>query len=73
MEKEFLTPPEIAKLLRINRDKVLAWIHSGELKATNISDSPRPRYRVDPKDFEDFKLRRSSRSEVEIPRGRRWH
>lgn len=65
-----LTPPEIAKYLRVRKDKVLGWIHSGELKATNVSDSARPRYRIEEADFEDFKLRRSSRSEIPTPRGR---
>ena len=29
----FLTPPEIAKLLRVSPDKVLAWIRSTKLRA----------------------------------------
>jgi excisionase family DNA binding protein len=49
MSATFLTPPEIAKRLRIRPSKVLAWIQSGELAALNIAEKAngkRPRYRV---------------------------
>lgn len=68
--KKTLSPPEVAKYLHVRRAKVLAWIHSGELRATNVSDSPRPRYRIEEADFEEFKLRRSSRSAVPTVLGR---
>lgn len=71
--KRTLTPPEIAKYFRVSNDKVLAWIRSGELRATNVSNCARPLYRVEESDFEAFKLRRSSTSAVPTPRGQRWY
>ena len=65
-----LTPPEIAKYLKVNRDKVLEGIHNGELRATNVSNGARPRYRIDEADFEEFKLCRSSISAIPTRRGR---
>lgn len=44
-KKQFLTPPEIAELLGVGHDKVLAFIRNGELKATDLSTARgRPRY-----------------------------
>lgn len=42
----YLTPPEIAKLLRVAPDKVLGWIRRAELRAVNVGNGTRPRYRV---------------------------
>lgn len=33
----YLSPPEVADRLGINAGKVLAWIRSGELRATNVA------------------------------------
>jgi excisionase family DNA binding protein len=54
--REYLTPPEIAKRLRVNVDKVLTWIRSGELRAINVATRRgcRPRYRVAVVDLESF-------------------
>ena len=55
-----LTPPQIAKLLHVRHDKVLAWIRSGELSGFNIVEkmSGRPRYRVRQSDLDEFINRR---------------
>lgn len=51
----FLTPPEIARLLRVSPEKVIGWIRRAELKAVNVSNSTfRPRYRVSRECFEEF-------------------
>jgi excisionase family DNA binding protein len=44
----FLTPPAVARLLGITDEKVLTWIRSGELRASNIATRPttRPRYTI---------------------------
>ncbi len=57
------TPPQIADRLGVSVDKVLAWIHSGELKAANLAthSGGRPRWRVDPADLEAFLERRAAR------------
>jgi len=50
----FLTPPEVAKRLRVSPDKILAWIRRGELKAVNVSNGGRPRFRISPNDLGAF-------------------
>lgn len=49
-----LIPREVAELWRVGEQKVLAMIHSGELRATNLASpgSSRPRWRIDPADVE---------------------
>lgn len=56
-----LTPPEVARRLGVNPDKVRAWIAAGELRAVNVAQRhglSRPRWRVDETDLEAFKSRR---------------
>lgn len=50
----YLTPPEIAKLLRVSQDKILGWIRRAELRAINVSNRSRPRYRVSRESLEAF-------------------
>ena len=57
--KRKLTPPEVAKIYRVNPDKVISWIRSGELRAINTSNgSIRPRYLIDSADLEAFEQAR---------------
>ena len=52
--------PEVAKYLRVRRDKVLSWIRSGRLQGYNVTEreNGRPKYRINPADLEAFtKLR----------------
>jgi excisionase family DNA binding protein len=51
-----LTVPEVAKFLRVHRDKVLSWIRSGRLRGFNVAEKEngRPKYRVKPDDLEAF-------------------
>ena len=68
----YLTPPMIAKRLRVSPEKVLNWIRKGELRAVNISDGGRrPRYRVAPDDLEAFLKRREVQPPPPIQRRRR--
>ena len=63
----YLTPPEIARLLRVSPEKVLGWIRRAELKAVNVSNGfSRPRYRVSRESLEEFLQTR----EVPPPRPR---
>ncbi len=57
-----LTPPEIAKHLRIKAEKVLTWIRSGELRTFNVATKQggRPLWRVKPDDLETFIAKRST-------------
>ena len=50
----YLTPPEIAKRLRVSNGKVLGWIRRAELKTVNVGNGLRPRYRISPDSFALF-------------------
>ena len=50
----FLTPPEIARSLRVSESKVAAWIRSGRLRAFNVSEGQRPKYRIRGDDLDEF-------------------
>ena len=50
----YLTPPGIAKLLRVASDKVHGWIRRGELRAVNVGDGVRARYRVSQESLDAF-------------------
>ena len=60
--KYALTPQEIAAMLAVKVDTVLAWIHRGELIAINVARRPstRPRYRVKAADFQAFEEKRAA-------------
>lgn len=55
--------PEIADRLRVKVDKVLSWIHSGELRAINVSQKSgcKPRWRISEDDLAAFLEARTSR------------
>jgi excisionase family DNA binding protein len=73
VHKFALTPKEIALLLEVKLDTVLAWIHRGELPAINVAKRPstRPRYRVKATDFEAFQEKRAATVVVSSPHHRR--
>ena len=52
--KPYLTPPEIAKLLRVSNTKLLGWIRRGELTAINVGNGHRPRFRISPDNLDAF-------------------
>lgn len=54
------TPPEAARLLRVKPEKVRAWIAKGELRAVNVGDRTRPRWRIMAADLASFLARRSA-------------
>ena len=60
------TPPMIARLWGVNRQKVLAWINTGQLKAIDANTRPglRPRFLVDTDDLAAFEAARTV-----IPKG----
>ena len=78
--REFLTPPEIRRKLRIRQSKVLGWIKNGDLPAIDVSEGRgrRPRYRVRKSDLDAFlaaravvpaaKPERQQRRDSAIPR-----
>jgi excisionase family DNA binding protein len=56
------SPAEVAAYFGVKVDKVLFWIHAGELRAINTALKPngRPRYRILEKDLEDFERHRAN-------------
>ena len=51
----YLTPPQIAKMLRCRRETVLAWIRAGKLRALNLAGpGKRPSFRISQADFDAF-------------------
>ncbi|MCO8123420.1 helix-turn-helix domain-containing protein [Stieleria sp. TO1_6] len=73
ISEQFYTPPQAAKLLGCKSDKVLAWIRSGEIVASNLATDPdgeRPRWRIAEDDLARFLLRRRHPS-VSEPRAKR--
>lgn len=72
-DRPYLSPPEVAELLGVAAEKVCGWIHSGELRATNVATSPggRPRYRVHRADLEAFLVARASDATPKQPIPRR--
>lgn len=48
--RRYMTPPQIARELGVNTDRVLAMIRRGEMRAIDVREptSTRPRYRIAP-------------------------
>ena len=69
----WLSPPAIAEQLGIDTAKILTWIKTGELRATNVatSTSGRARWRVAPTDLDDFLRRRQCVPAVKPTRRKR--
>lgn len=72
-QSAWLTPPQIAKELRIRESKVAAWIRSGELIAVDVSErrAGRPRWRIRRDDLDAFLGRRQSQPPSPKPIRRR--
>ncbi len=78
-DRDTLTPPEIAKRLKKSPDTVLAWIRSGQLKASNLSNGRKARWVITPSDLQAFlkskqpdkAAPRQRRSKISIPGGYR--
>jgi hypothetical protein len=61
----WLSPPQIAKQLGIDPDKVIGWIRTGQLNAVNVAShvGGRPRYRISSESLENFLRLRSTSPE----------
>ena len=61
-KREYLTPPEVGEILGVGHNKILDWVHAGELRAVDLSTSrgKRPRWRISRHDLESFLARRSA-------------
>lgn len=67
------TAPEVAERLRVGHEKVLAWIRSGQLVATNVATRPdaRPRWVVSEAELQRFLDSRSSQPALPVKTPRR--
>lgn len=61
MQKTHLKPRQVSELAGVGIDTVLAWIHRGLLKASNVSmSSSRPRWLIAKDDWQAFLDARSN-------------
>ena len=61
MTQTHLAPRDVCDSLNVGMEPVLKWIHSGQLKASNISNSTsRPRWRIATADLQAFLDSRSN-------------
>ncbi len=59
-DKRFITPPQAAKILGVGNETILICIAKGELRAINTSLKDRPRWKIDPIDFDKWCESRSN-------------
>lgn len=74
-DSKWLTPPQLAKQLGVDSQKVLTWIRNGELRAVNVAErlTMRPRWRISSAALEEFLRRRESSPPVTPQESyRRW-
>jgi hypothetical protein len=64
-----LTPRQFAQEIGVDVGKVLSWIRSGELTASNLSERPdqQPRWKILREDAEAF-LKKRSNAAAQTPR-----
>lgn len=48
------TPAQLARHLQVSRNKVMGWIHGGQLIAANLASGQTPRYRITQDALESF-------------------
>lgn len=65
------TPSQAAKALRVSRNRIMAWIRSGQLAASNLGDGSAPRYRIAESAISDFLERRAVKPASKRPANRR--
>jgi excisionase family DNA binding protein len=60
-DPRYLTPAEVAARLNLAKvEPVYAWIHSGALRAVNLSTGARPTWRISAEDLAAFLERRQA-------------
>lgn len=72
-ENQFLTIAQAAERLGVAPGKILGWIASGELAGidTSATRNQRPRWRIDPNEFDRFLVARRSVPPPKPTRNRR--
>lgn len=71
IEREMVTPPQLAKLWGTDVKKILRWIKTEELRAYNFATDKRgrPQYRINLSDAEAFKQARLQ-CQATVPRSK---
>ncbi len=69
----YLTPPEIAKQMRVTPAKIINFIRSGELAAINVAERAggRPRWRISQQSLDAFLASRANRRPTKVVRRRK--
>jgi transposase len=72
-DAETLTPPEVARILRVSSEKVIGWLLAGELEGFDAATKRggRPRYRITREALADFQRRRSAAVDAKPARPKR--
>ncbi|MSU77461.1 MAG: DNA-binding protein [Gemmataceae bacterium] len=65
------TPPAVARRLGVNVHKILGWIRTGELRAVNLGDGTRPRWRIMSDDLQAFLEGRAAQPATPVRRAKR--
>ncbi|MCA9198209.1 MAG: helix-turn-helix domain-containing protein [Planctomycetales bacterium] len=63
---EFFTTTGAAKHCRVGQEKILNWIRSKQLKASNVGEGDRPQWRISRQDLYDFLESRSNRTTDQV-------
>lgn len=60
--RQTFTPPQLAERWGVGHEKILGWIHSGELQALNLATRPtgQPRWAIPLASVERFEASRST-------------
>lgn len=67
---QFRSPPALAKEAGVAREKIIAFINSGELRAINLSEGTVPRWRVSEDDWQAFLASKSNQKPAKKTRRR---
>ena len=67
----YLTPPQAAKVLGVSVDSVHQFIRSGKLKASDLGQAGRPRWKIAKQNIEAFMDGCSNAKPVPPPRQKR--
>lgn len=72
IDDTYFTVQAAAEILDVDDEQILAWIHSGQIKAANVAKDPngkRPRWRISESELGRFLLTRMH--PAGMPSGRR--
>jgi hypothetical protein len=72
-DPQYWKVPVLARFLGVDQDKILGWIHSGELLAIDVSErrGGRPRWRIPAEAWQAFCVARSNQATLPPPRAAR--